>query len=52
MKKGELKEIPIEEAMAYFKEEGMDLEREEVEQIMGFLYSLTMIIIQEYFDIE
>ena len=48
----EIDKIPIEEAMELLRKCGMDVEREQAEQIMDFLYNLTMIIIQECFDTE
>lgn len=44
--------IPIEEAMELLRRGGVDVGREEAEQIMDFLYNLTMIVIREYFDME
>ena len=52
MEKKELKKIPIEEAMEFFRKEGMEMDREEVELVMAFLNNLTMIVIREYFDTE
>lgn len=52
MEKKELKKIPIEEAMEFFRKEGMDMDREEAELVMEFLNNLTMIVIRECFDIE
>ncbi|WP_198133481.1 hypothetical protein [Flavobacterium beibuense] len=46
MKIIELKKIPVEEAMAFFRREGMDVDREETELIMAFLYDLTMITLR------
>lgn len=46
----EIKKIPIEEVMEFFKSEGMEVTQEEVEKIMEFLYSLTLIVIKKYFD--
>jgi hypothetical protein len=46
----EIKRIPIEEVMEYFKSEGMEVTQEEAEKIMEFLYSLTLIVIKKYFD--
>ena len=46
----EIKKIPIEEVMEYFRSEGMELTNEEAEMIMEFLYSLAMIVIKKYFD--
>lgn len=46
----EIKRIPIEEVMEYFKSEGMEVTQEEAEAIMQFLYSLTLIVIKKYFD--
>lgn len=44
--------IPIEEAMALLRREGIDVGQEEAELIMDFLYNLTMIVIRECFDVE
>ena len=52
MEKKELKKIPIEEAMAFFRKEGMEMDREETELVMEFLNKLTMIVIRECFDVE
>lgn len=52
MEKKELKKIPIEEAMEFFRKEGMDMDREEAELVMEFLNNLTMIVIRECFDVE
>jgi len=46
----EIKKIPIEEVMEYFKSEGLEVSQEEAESIMEFLYSLTFIVIKKYFD--
>ncbi len=48
----ELKRIPIEEAMEFFRKEGMETDREEAELVMEFLNNLTMIVILECFDVE
>ncbi|UZT99809.1 hypothetical protein ODZ84_09685 [Chryseobacterium fluminis] len=45
----EIKKIPIEEVIAYFRSEGMELTKEEAEQVMEFLYNLTLMIIKKYF---
>lgn len=52
MEKKELKKIPIEEAMEFFRKEGMEVDREETELVMEFLNNLTMIVIRECFDVE
>lgn len=52
MEKRELKKIPIEEAMEFFRKEGMEIDREEVELVMEFLNTLAMIVIRECFDVE
>lgn len=52
MEKKELKKIPIEEVMDFFRKEGMEMDREEAELVMGFLNNLTMIVIRECFDVE
>ena len=52
MEKKELKKIPIEEAMEFFRKEGLEMDREETELVMGFLNNLTMIVIRECFDKE
>lgn len=38
--------------MELLRRGGVDVDREEAEQIMDFLYNLTMIVIREYFDME
>lgn len=48
----EIEKMPIEEAMKLLRKEGIDVEREEAELIMEFLYNLTMIVIRECFDAE
>lgn len=48
----EIEKIPIEEAMELLRKEGIDVEREEAELIMEFLYNLTMVVIRECFDVE
>lgn len=48
----EIEKMPIEEAMELLHKEGIDVEREEAEPIMEFLYNLTMIVIRECFNIE
>lgn len=45
----EIKKIPIEEVMEYFRSEGMEVTREETELIMEFLYNLTWMVIKKYF---
>ena len=52
MEKKELKKVSIEEAMEFFRKEGMEMDREETELIMEFLNNLTMIVIRECFDVE
>lgn len=52
MEKKELKKIPIEEAMEFFRKEGIEMSREETEQVMEFLNNLTLMVIYECFDIE
>lgn len=46
----EIKKIPIEEVMEYFKNEGIEITAQEAEIIMEFLYSMTMIVIKKYLD--
>lgn len=46
----EIKKIPIEEVIEYFRSEGMELTKEEAELIMEFLYDLTLMVIKRYFD--
>lgn len=46
----EIKKIPIEEVMEYFKNEGIEITVEEAEIVMDFLYSMTMIVIKKYLD--
>ncbi|MBD3903014.1 hypothetical protein NAL32_08460 [Chryseobacterium sp. Ch-15] len=48
----EIKKIPIEEVIEYFRSEGMELTKEEAEQIMEFLYNLTLMVIKKYFDTD
>ncbi|MEN9907992.1 MAG: hypothetical protein RLZZ540_1141 [Bacteroidota bacterium] len=52
MEKKELKKIPIEEAVEFFRKEGMEMDVEEIELVMEFLNNLTMIVIRECFDVE
>ena len=52
MEKKELKKIPIEEAMEFFRNEGIEIGREETEQVMEFLNKLAIIVIKECFDVE
>lgn len=52
MEKKELKKIPIEEAMEFFRNEGMEMDREETEQVMEFLNKLVMVVFFECFDLE
>lgn len=52
MEKRELKKIPIEEAIEFFRKEGMEMSREETELVMEFIYNMTMIVFCEYFDID
>lgn len=51
-KKNQLKKIPVEEALAFFRKEGMDVTREETVLILDFLYNLTCMVITEYFEDE
>lgn len=46
----EIKKIPIEEVVAYFQSEGMEITNEEAESIMEFLYTLTIIVVQKYIN--
>lgn len=46
----EIKKIPIEEVIAHFQSEGIEITNEEAESIMEFLYTLTMIVAQKYFN--
>lgn len=43
-----IKKIPIEKAMELLKEDGIEVNREEAERIMDFLYDLTRFLIKEY----
>ncbi|MEL1240406.1 hypothetical protein [Flavobacterium flavipallidum] len=52
MEKKELKKIPIEEAMEFFRKEGMEMDKEEAVLVMEFLNNLVLIVIQECFDLE
>lgn len=52
MEKRELKRIPIDEAIEFFRKEGMEMSREETELVMEFIYNMTMIVFREYFDID
>jgi len=52
MEKRELKKIPIDEAIEFFRKEGMEMSREETELVMEFIYNMTMIVFREYFDID
>ncbi|MCA6068840.1 hypothetical protein JI747_016860 [Chryseobacterium sp. RG1] len=45
----EIKKIPIEEVMEYFRSEGMEVTQEEAELIMEFLYNLTWMVIKKNF---
>lgn len=51
-KKNQLKKIPVDEALAHFRKEGMDVTREETVLILEFLYDLTCMIISEHFENE
>jgi len=46
----EIEKIPIEEAMEMLKEVGVNVNQEEAELIMEFLYNLVGIIIRECFS--
>lgn len=48
----EIKKIPIEEVIEYFRSEGMELSKEEAELVMEFLYNLTLMVIKKYFHTE
>ncbi|MEN4759167.1 hypothetical protein ABEG63_02400 [Chryseobacterium sp. C39-AII1] len=48
----EIKKIPIEEVIEYFRSEGMELSKEEAELVMEFLYNLTLMVIKKYFYSE
>lgn len=52
MEKREIKKIPIDEAIEFFRKEGMEMNREETELVMEFIYNITMIVFREYFDID
>jgi len=52
MEKRELKKIPIDEAIEFFRKEGMEMSREETELVMEFIYNMTLIVFREYFDID
>ena len=52
MEKRELKKITIDEAIEFFRKEGMEMSREETELVMEFIYNVTMIVFCEYFDID
>ncbi|WP_326981062.1 hypothetical protein VUJ46_12320 [Chryseobacterium sp. MYb264] len=45
----EIKKIPIEEVLEYFRSEGMIVTKEEAELIMEFLYFLVESVIGKYF---
>lgn len=47
--KKEIKKIPIEEVIKYFRSEGMELTKEEAELIMEFLYNLVIMVMKRYF---
>lgn len=51
-KKNQLKKIPVDEALAFFRKEGMDVTKEETVLILEFLYNLTCMVITEYFEDE
>lgn len=51
-KQKEIKKIPIEEVIEYFRSEGMELTKEEAELVMEFLYNLTLMVIKQYFDTD
>lgn len=48
----EIKKIPLEEVLEYFRSEGMIVTKEEAELIMEFLYFLTENAIRKYFVAE
>ena len=48
----EIEKIPIEEAIELLRKGGIDVEQEDAELIMNFLYNLTVIVIRECFDVE
>jgi hypothetical protein len=50
--KQELNDISIEEAIEFFRGEGMEFSQEEAELIVEFLSKLTVLVIREYFDKE
>lgn len=45
-----IKKMPIEEAMEMLRKAGIDVQKEEAEEIMEFLYMLTQITIKEFFS--
>lgn len=45
----EIGKIPIEEAMEMLKEVGININQEEAELTMDFLYNLVGIVIREFF---
>ncbi|MDH6254220.1 hypothetical protein M2347_003947 [Chryseobacterium sp. H1D6B] len=45
-----IKKMPIEEAMEMLRKAGIDVQEEEAEKIMEFLYMLTQITIKEFFS--
>lgn len=48
----EITKFPIEEAMELLRKGGIEVEQEEAELIMEFLYNFMMTLIEECFDIE
>ncbi|SHM59350.1 hypothetical protein [Chryseobacterium polytrichastri] len=45
-----IKKIPVKEAVEMLRSAGIDVQEEEAEEIMEFLYILTQITIKEFFS--
>ena len=45
----ELKKIPSEKALAVLKKAGYDIDQEQSEEIMDFLYIIVKLTLKEYF---
>jgi hypothetical protein len=45
-----IKEIPLEKAMDLLHNAGIEVEKDEAEEIMAFLYLLTKITLKEFFS--
>ncbi|UKB78552.1 hypothetical protein [Chryseobacterium sp. MEBOG07] len=45
-----IKEIPLEKAMELLHNAGIEVEMDEAEEIMAFLYLLTKITLKEFFS--